>query len=71
MVDGRLDEIEDLLAPTAQEDFWRDGEGARMLTEEIEAPDFTLPQVDGPPITLSETLGKGHHVYLIFLRYLG
>ncbi|HEV56363.1 MAG TPA: redoxin domain-containing protein [Phycisphaerales bacterium] len=33
------------------------------------APDFTLPAVDGSPLTLSEL--RGRPVLLIFLRHLG
>ena len=35
------------------------------------APDFTLPDANGDPITLSKILGDGHIVILIFLRHLG
>ncbi len=35
------------------------------------APDFTLDQVDGPPVTLSELCAQGRQVLSIFLRYLG
>jgi len=41
------------------------------MREGIEAPEFTLNQVDGPPVTLSEVLGEDRNVLLIFLRYLG
>jgi len=41
-----------------------------MLEEGTKAPDFTLPQVDGEPIHLYETLENGPAL-LIFLRYLG
>lgn len=36
-----------------------------------QAPDFTLEQVDGPPVQLRELLEEGQHVLLVFLRYLG
>lgn len=45
--------------------------GAEQMREGTKAPDFTLRQVDGPPVTLGEILGEGSHVLLIFLRYLG
>lgn len=41
-----------------------------MLNAGAKAPDFTLPQVDGEPLHLYETLERGPAV-LIFLRYLG
>jgi len=42
-----------------------------MLEEGMTAPDFTLDQVEGKPITLSEVTGQGRNVLLIFLRHLG
>jgi len=33
------------------------------------APDFTLPTVDGRPVSLSDYLGQ--NVLLVFLRHLG
>lgn len=42
-----------------------------MIKEGRTAPDFTLDQVDGPPISLHSLLGQGHNVLLVFLRYLG
>ena len=41
------------------------------MSKDIKAPDFTLDQVDGSPVRLSEILEGGRHVLLIFLRYLG
>jgi peroxiredoxin len=35
------------------------------------APDFTLPTVDGQPISLSSTLRGRSKVLLVFLRHLG
>lgn len=35
------------------------------------APDFTLPAVEGEPVTLSDTLRRRHNVLLVFLRHLG
>lgn len=35
------------------------------------APDFSLEQVDGPPVRLGEILAGGQHVLLVLLRYLG
>jgi peroxiredoxin len=35
------------------------------------APDFKLPNADGQPVTLSEVLGSGQRVMLVFLRHLG
>ena len=35
------------------------------------APNFTLPALDGPPVTLSDVLEGGHSALLIFLRHLG
>lgn len=42
-----------------------------MLEKGATAPDFTLEQVAGDPITLSEITGQGRNVLLIFLRHLG
>ena len=42
-----------------------------MLHNGLQAPDFTLAQVDGPELSLSATLREGQHVLLIFMRYLG
>lgn len=41
-----------------------------MLKEGSQAPDFTLEQVEDPPLTLSETVQKGYNVLLIFMRHL-
>lgn len=35
------------------------------------APDFTLKNIEGEQITLSEVLKTGNHVLLVFLRHLG
>lgn len=35
------------------------------------APEFTLPAVDGPPVSLREVLRAGDNALLVFLRYLG
>jgi len=35
------------------------------------APDFSLPAVDGQPVSLSDVLRQGHNVLLVFLRHLG
>jgi peroxiredoxin len=42
-----------------------------MLQTGARAPEFTLNQVQGGPVALSEVLGGGQHALLIFLRYLG
>jgi len=36
-----------------------------------QAPDFTLNNADGNPVTLSDILGSGQRVMLVFLRHLG
>jgi peroxiredoxin len=35
------------------------------------APDFSLPSVDGQPVSLSSGLVAGHRILLVFLRHLG
>ncbi len=35
------------------------------------APDFTLPDANGEPITLSKVLGEGRRAMVVFLRHLG
>jgi hypothetical protein len=35
------------------------------------APDVILTTVDGRPISLAETMGKGQNTLLVFLRHLG
>lgn len=35
------------------------------------APDFTLPSVNGQPISLSSILSARNKVLLVFLRHLG
>ncbi len=35
------------------------------------APGFTLPTANGQVVSLTETLGDGHNVLLVFLRHLG
>ena len=35
------------------------------------APDFTLPDVDRNPVTLSKVLDAGKTAMVIFLRHLG
>jgi peroxiredoxin len=35
------------------------------------APDFSLPAMDGQPVSLNDTLHQGHGVLLVFLRHLG
>ena len=35
------------------------------------APDFSLPSSDGATVSLSEVLGRGRRVLLVFLRHLG
>ena len=42
-----------------------------MIKEGTLAPGFSLDQVDGKPISLSEILKTDHKILLIFLRYLG
>ncbi len=41
-----------------------------MLKVGTKAPDFTLDQAGGHPVSLSQVLQGGHHVLLIFLRHL-
>ncbi len=41
-----------------------------MLKVGTRAPDFTLEQVNGSPISLSVPLREGRCVLLIFLRHL-
>ncbi len=36
----------------------REGIDWKRLPQPVEAPDFTLPQLDGPPVTLAEHRGK-------------
>ena len=36
-----------------------------------DAPDFTLPAVDGQTLSLSGITGAGNRVLLVFLRHLG
>ena len=42
-----------------------------MIQEGTIAPEFSLDQLDGNPISLSEALKPDHKILLIFLRYLG
>ena len=42
-----------------------------MLKSGDPAPEFSLPTVDGQPVSLSDALRQGHHVLLVFLRHLG
>ena len=35
------------------------------------APEFTLPDASGNPITLSRVLDEGHTAMVVFLRHLG
>jgi len=42
-----------------------------MLKPGDVAPDFTLPTVDGLPLSLNETLRSGRQVLLVSLRHLG
>ena len=35
------------------------------------APDFTLPDANSEPITLSQVLDEGHRALVVFLRHLG
>ncbi len=35
------------------------------------APDFSLPDVNGENVSLSDLLRAGHRVLLVFLRHLG
>ena len=42
-----------------------------MIQEGTIAPGFSLDQVAGKPISLSEALKPDHKILLIFLRYLG
>lgn len=35
------------------------------------APDFTLPDVNGAPVTLSKVLGGKRRALVVFLRHLG
>ncbi len=35
------------------------------------APDFTLPDANGEPVTLSKVLDEGRRVMVVFLRHLG
>ncbi len=35
------------------------------------APDFTLPAVDGQPVSLSGITSAGNRALLVFLRHLG
>ncbi len=35
------------------------------------APDFTLPAVDGRPVSLSGITSAGNRALLVFLRHLG
>ena len=35
------------------------------------APDFSLADMNGQPVSLREVLQEGHTVLLIFLRHLG
>jgi len=42
-----------------------------MIQEGALAPEFSLDQVDGKPISLSKALKPDHKILLIFLRYLG
>ena len=47
----------------------RDAKEENMVSTGKRAPDFTLPAVDGTPVTLSAL--RGHPVLLVFLRHLG
>ncbi len=42
-----------------------------MIQEGTLAPEFSLDQVDGKPISLNDALKPDHKILLIFLRYLG
>jgi len=42
-----------------------------MIREGTQAPEFTLDQVEGKPISLRDVLDQDCNVLLIFLRYLG
>jgi peroxiredoxin len=35
------------------------------------APDFTLADVDGQPLALSDVAARGQNALLVFLRHLG
>ncbi len=42
-----------------------------MLKRGDSASDFSLPTVDGQPVSLGDILRQGHNVLLVFLRHLG
>lgn len=42
-----------------------------MLKPGDVAPDFALPTVEGRQVSLQQFLGRGRHVWLVFLRHLG
>lgn len=42
-----------------------------MLRQGNQAPDFTLPVLEGGTFSLSEELKGGKNVILVFLRHLG
>lgn len=42
-----------------------------MLKRNDNAPDFSLPDIDGKIFSLHETLRDGCSVLLVFLRHLG